>query len=104
MTFDVIVSDIHVIVLQASKAMFQALVFESHHLVIISIRKALIARKKRDNKWHIAHELVTDHITGLWNERYDWQLFFNFPSTNKGLQLKQPRRKEQIIINKNKIA
>lgn len=104
MTFDVIVSDIHVIVLQASKAMFQALVFESHHLVIISIRKALIARKKRDNKWHIAHELVTDHITGLWNERYDWQFFFNFPSTNKGLQLKQPRRKEQIIINKNKIA
>lgn len=48
--------------------MFQALVFESHHLVIISIRKALIARKKRDNEWHIAHELVTDHITGLWNE------------------------------------
>ena len=47
MTFDVIVSDIHVIVLQASKAMFQALVFESHHLVIISIRKALIARKKK---------------------------------------------------------
>lgn len=46
MTFDVIVSDIHVIVLQESKAMFQTLVFESHHLVIISIRKALIARKK----------------------------------------------------------
>ena len=47
MTFDVIVSDIHVIVLQESKAMFQTLVFESHHLVIISIRKALIARKKK---------------------------------------------------------
>lgn len=67
MTFDVIVSDIHVIVLQASKAMFQALVFESHHLVIISIRKALIARKKEkiSGILHMNLSLTISQVFGM---------------------------------------
>lgn len=74
MTFDVIVSDIHVIVLQESKAMFQTLVFESHHLVIISIRKALIARKKEKISG-ILHMNLSLTMTG--------NCFLNFPSTKK---------------------
>ena len=68
MTFDVIVSDIHVIVLQESKAMFQTLVFESHHLVIISIRKALIARKKKKTISGILHmnlSLTISQVFGM---------------------------------------
>ena len=67
MTFDVIVSDIHVIVLQESKAMFQTLVFESHHLVIISIRKALIARKKEkiSGILHMNLSLTISQVFGM---------------------------------------
>ena len=84
--------------------MFQALVFESHHLVIISIRKALIARKKEtiSGILHMNLSLTISQVFGM--NDMTGNCFLNFPSTNKGLQLKRPRRKEQIIINKNKIA
>ena len=83
MTFDVIVSDIHVIVLQESKAMFQTLVFESHHLVIISIRKALIARKKEKISGILHMNLSLTISQVFWMNDMTGNCFLNFPSTKK---------------------